>query len=67
MYYMRMGDAMRKIGEPRAGFDLRKRTDGDAFSETYPIAVWRAMEDDEPMDHTGRAPSSRLGSIKKRS
>jgi hypothetical protein len=31
---------VRKIGEPRAGFDLRKRTIGDAFSEGLPIAAW---------------------------
>lgn len=46
---------MRKISEPRAGFDLRKRTIGDAFSEGLPIGVWRAMVHDEPMHHTGRA------------
>jgi hypothetical protein len=46
---------MRKIGEPRAGFDLRKRTIGDAFSEGLPIAVWRAMVHDGPMHHTGAA------------
>jgi hypothetical protein len=43
---------VRKIGEPRAGFDLRKRTIEDAFSEGFPI---RAMMNDAPMDHTGRA------------
>jgi hypothetical protein len=46
---------VRKISEPRAGFDLRKRTIGDAFSEGFPIGVWRAMVHDEPMHHTGRA------------
>jgi RNase H-fold protein (predicted Holliday junction resolvase) len=45
----------RKIGEPRAGFDLRKRTIGVAFSEGLPIAVRRAMVHDEPMHHTGAA------------
>jgi len=42
-----------KIGEPRAGFDLRKRTLGDGISEGLPITVWRAMVDDEPMDVAG--------------
>jgi hypothetical protein len=46
------GRKVRKIGEPRAGFDLRKRTIEDAFSEGFPI---RAMVNDAPMDHTGRA------------
>jgi hypothetical protein len=45
----------RKIGEPRAGFDLRKRTTENTFSEGLPIAVWRAMVHDEPMHHTGAA------------
>jgi len=45
---------LRKIGEPPAGFDLRKRTIGDDFSEGLPIAVWRTIVDDEPMDLTAR-------------
>jgi hypothetical protein len=59
---------VRKIGEPRAGFDLRKRTIEDAFSEGFPI---RAMMNDAPMDHTGRAVLLQyidtLDSIKKKS
>jgi hypothetical protein len=62
------GRKVRKIGEPRAGFDLRKRTIEDQFSEGFPI---RAMMNDAPMDHTGRAVLLQyvdtLDSIKKRS
>jgi hypothetical protein len=37
------GQKVRKIGEPWAGFDLRKRTIEDAFSEGIPIWGWAAM------------------------
>ena len=55
MYIICEWQKVRKISEPRAGFDLRKRTIGDAFSEGLPIGVWRATVHDEPMHHTGRA------------
>lgn len=58
----RIGSKMRKIGEPPAGFDLRKRTIADAFfgglayygvASTIGGRCW-TMLDDGPMDDTVR-------------